>query len=556
MPSDPSPSLPPGFKKVDILPAALTVATLVIATVLFRFFMVPYEQWINFDEGCEAAAVERIISGHWLPYVDAAAIRGPFLYWTQGILQALTGRFEYTGTRLLSLLCALCTVSMTFLAGWAAGWPLAGAIGGATYLFAIAIFYPVGAGMGVVGESVAIAYLATAFFLVGYALYRARSERGRITLLALGGFVFGMAGLTKQTQIIACGPMFAWIFARSIGEGWPLPWRTILPRRLLPFGAGGLALLMLVLLRYALAGQLGTFFFWSMSYGTNIYMKPYKGRVLRLMSQWFVDQPWAILAVVLALVVGLGRPLAAIEGRSARGILAGLRDSAFELTVGLMSLVLLVAALMPLRLWGNYFMLVFPFFGMTLGILLEGLIRRGAKVTWPAQALVVVAFGWILIVTGANRFYGLSSERAHGGWGNPRPDPACAEIDRIAGPGREGIFIWGSAGDLYITCQRPSVSMFTSTMMVAGIVAPFWDPDPSRVAPGIQETLLRELTTSRPPVLLDHEMAPHATMMDFPFLANFVHQGYCRVSTVVDGRGRPMTFYGRRNLAACQQPGP
>ena len=371
MPPDPSPPLPPGFKKADILPAALTVATLVIATVLFRFFMVPYEQWINFDEGCEAAAVERIISGHWLPYVDAAAIRGPFLYWTQGILQALTGRFEYTGTRLLSLFCGLCTVSMTFLAGWAAGWPLAGAIGGATYIFVIAVVYPVGAGMGVVGESVAIAYLATAFFLVGYALYRARSERGRITLLALGGFVFGMAGLTKQTQIIACGPMFVWIFARSIGEGWPPPWRAILGRRLLPFGAGGLGLLTLVLLRYALAGQLGTFFFWSMSYGTNIYMKPYKGRVLRLMSQWFVDQPWAIMAVVLALVVGLGRPLATIEGRSARGILAGLRDSAFELTVGLMSLVLLVAALMPLRLWGNYFVLVFPFFGMTLGILLE-----------------------------------------------------------------------------------------------------------------------------------------------------------------------------------------
>ena len=251
-----------------------------------------------------------------------------------------------------------------------------------------------------------------------------------------------------------------------------------------------------------------------MSYGTNIYMKPYKGRVLRLMSQWFVDQPWAILAVVLALVVGLGRPLAAIEGRSARSILAGLRDSAFELSVGLMSLVLLVAALMPLRLWGNYFMLVFPFFGMTLGILIEGLIRRGTKV---------------LATSAGGRGGRLDSDRDRrepplwaelrarpGGWGNPRPDPACAEIDRIAGPGRAGIFIWGSAGDLYITCRRPSVSMFTSTMMVAGIVAPFWDPNPSRVAPGIQETLLRGSPPAGRPSSSTTRWRP-THMIDFPF---------------------------------------
>jgi hypothetical protein len=562
MPTEP---LPRGFKRTDILPAALTLATLVLATVLFRFFMVPYELWVNFDEGCEAAAVERIISGHWLPYVDAAAIRGPFLYWTQGIFHVLTGRFEFTGSRVLSLMCALCTVSMTFLAGWAAGWPLAGAIGSATYIFVIAIVFPVGAGMGVVGESVAIAYLTTSFFLVAYALYRARSERGRITLLVLGGAIFGIAGLTKQTQIIACLPIFIWIFARSIGEEVdlpsaspppPLPWRTILLRRLLPFGAGGLGLLVLVLLRYAIAGQLRTFLYWSMSFGTNIYMKPYHGQVLRLMSQWFIDQPWAILGVVLALAVGVGTPLAAIEARSARSVLAALRDSAFEIAVGLMAAVLLIAALLPLRLWGNYFVLIFPFFGLTVGILIERLLRRGGKVPLLAQGAVVFVVGWLLIVSGVNHLYGLMNERAHGAWGNPRPDPACGEIDRVAGPGREPIFVWGTAGDLYITCQRPSVSMFTSTMIIAGIVAPFWDPNPARVAPGVRETLLRELTTQRPPVLLDHEMAPGATMMDFPFLADFVHREYCRVSTVVDGRGRPLTFYGRKDLEACRGSSP
>lgn len=549
MPPDP---LPKGFKRTDVWPAVLTVTTLIVATMLFLFFMVPHSMQVNFDEGCEAAAVERIISGRWLPYVDAAAMRGPFLYWTQAIFQVLTGRFEFTGTRVLALLCGLVTVSATFLAGWAAGWPLAGAIGGAAYIFVIAIIFPPGAGMGIVGESVAIAYLTTAFFLVGYALYRARSERGRITLLAMGGVGMAIAALTKQTQALACVPLLIWIFARSIGDAVePFPWGTIIKRRLLPFAAGGLGLVALVLLRYAVAGELRTFFYWSMTFGSKFYMKPYQGRVLLLMSQWFLDEPWAIVGVALALVVAFGSPLAATTGRTGRALLAALRESAFEVTVGLMVLVLLIAAVMPLRLWGNYFQLIFPFFGLTLGILIERLVRRGAIVPVLAQAVVVVVVGGLLISLGVNRFYRLVHERARGSWVSPRPDPACAEIDRLAGPGREPIFVWGTAGDLYITCRRPSVSMFASTMMIAGIMPPFWDPNPTRVAPGIQEKLLWELTTHRPPVLLDHEMVAGGTMMDFPFLANFVNREYCRASTVTDLRGRVMTFYARKDLGVC-----
>jgi hypothetical protein len=552
--------LPKRFTRNDVPAIALTLVSLLFTGLLFGFFMVPYSVQVNFDEGSEAAGVERIISGRWLPYIDAAAIRGPFLYWTQGVVQALTGKFEYTGTRVLALLCGLVVVAATSLSGWAAGWPLAGAIGGAIYIFAVGIAYVPGGGLGVCGESVGIAYVTTAFFLVSYALYRARSERSTIALLALGGFVAGMAGLTKQTEILVCFPMFIWIFMRSFGEpslaSKRARWAMVIKRRLLPFVAGGVVLVALVLLRYALAGELKTFFFWSTAFGMKVYMAPFEGQVSHLMFEWFINEPWAVVSVALALTVTLVRPLSAIAVFSGTGLRAGLRHSAFEIAVGSTALALLIGAALPLRIWPNYFMPVFPFFGLTLGILVERSLARGTSSSWIPQSAAVAVIGGLLAVAGTHHLYSLAGERSRGSWPNPRPDPACTEVDRLAGTAKDPIFVWGTAGDLYVTCQRHSVSMFTSTMIIAGIMPPSWTPEPARVAPGVQELLLRELKASMPPVILDHQMSPGARMINFPIFADFLHERYCRASRVVDLRGSEMTFYARKDLKACSKREP
>ena len=560
--------LPRGFSRRDAPAILLTAISVLLGFMLFRFFMVPYSTQVNFDEGSEAAAVERVIAGRWLPYVDVESIRGPFLYWTQAVLHVLTGRFEFTGTRLLAMFGALITIVMTFLAGWAADLALAGAIGGAFYLFVIATYTSPGGGMGVVGESVAIAYLTTAFFFVSYGLYRARSERGRMWMLALGGCFVAVAALTKQTVAAACAPIFLWILARALGEAdpaSPLIPGTLRPglifrRRLLPFAAGGLALLGLVLLRYLIAGELFTFLFWSTGFGAKFYMAPFQGRVTELMAQWFVGEPWAILGVALALTVAFGRPLVTMSSpgvRTVRSARAGFGHAAFELGVGTTAVVALAAALFPLRNWPHYFMPIYPFFGLTLGIVIERALRRGPTVPEAAQYLAVVVLGGLLLISGVNRLSSLESERRRGGWTNPRPDPACAAIDKVAGAGNDPIFIWGTAGDLYITCKRPSVSMFTSTMIIAGLIPPSWTPDPKRVAPGIQEKLLEELQTTRPRVVLDHAMAERATMRDFPIFEKFLDAEYCRVpGTVRDNRGIVLTLFARKDLASCKTAAP
>jgi hypothetical protein len=304
--------------------------------------------------------------------------------------------------------------------------------------------------------------------------------------------------------------------------------------------------------RYAAVGHLGTLFYWSVTFNAQVYMEPFKGRVFELVTNWFVDQPWALVGIAVALAVAFGRPASLVQRWSVRGVLAGIRSGAFEMTVGLIALALLLTAVTPLRLWPHYFVPIFPFFGLTLGVALERLMHRGGTVSWPVHIIVGVSVVAVLLASTFHQYKGLVSQRAHGKWPDPRPDPACGEIDRIAGPGRKPVFLWGVLGDLYITCRRPSVSMFTYTTVVAGIVPPFWDdPRDSRVPAGVRETLLKELRKGAPPVIMDNPIGERGTMMDIPVLAAFVSERYCHASTITDRQGRKITVFARRDLPAC-----
>jgi hypothetical protein len=547
------------FTRNDIAPAALALLSLVLGIVIFGSFMRPYSMQVGYDEGYEAAGVERIIDGRGLPYVDAVSIRGPFLYWSQAIVHLVSGRFQWTGTRLLALLSCAAVVISCFFAGWAARWSLAGAVAGAVYVFVVATYYAPGGGIGLHAEPVAIAYLTTGLFLTAYGLYRARTPRRRTIFLAAGGVLVAVAGLTKQTIALCSIPMLFWVIARATVEvaqtfpdGRPR-WRPVLMSWALPFAAGGLGLVALVLLRYALAGELGTFFFWSVGVGSKIYMAPYKDRVASMVGDWFIGDPWAILGASLALVIAVGASLSRVTELSLKGLLAGFGAAGFETGVGLTGVVLMFAAAMPLRIWPHYFVPVWAFLGLILGVLIERIAVRGAPSPRLGQAAVVLIVGSLLTVSAVNRISQLTREYASGAWHSPRPDPACAAIDRIAGPGREEIFIWGVAGDLYVTCQRRCSSMYTHTTLIMGMAPPFWNVDLARVPPGAREKLLSDLTTKPPKVIVDHAIDAAGTrMIDVPMYAAFVNQRYCQVQMVSDRKGRPLTLYARRDLEACR----
>src|ERR1043165_130300 len=63
------------------------------------WFFYAHNAPVHFDDGYVTAVGERLLSGHWLPYVDAASHRGPVMYWLAALAQALGGRMEWYGVR-------------------------------------------------------------------------------------------------------------------------------------------------------------------------------------------------------------------------------------------------------------------------------------------------------------------------------------------------------------------------------------------------------------------------------------------------------------------------
>ncbi len=537
----------------DWVAAAAVLVALFVTFRVHSFFIWPAAIQLGNDEGYEAAVVERLIDRRWLPYVDGLSHRGPFLYWTLAIFELLCGRYEWEGTRWLALCSSIITTTFTFLGAWAARWPLAGMVGALfNVLVTCAVLIPA-VGVAVHAEPVAVAYLAIAFFCTSWGVNRAGSERSRRASFVLAGVSAAVCALTKQPLALAGGPLFLWCLLNSeAGTNGATLWHRIRGTAAFWFGVGGLTLVGAVLLRYVVAGELSTLLYWSTGFNAKSYLAPYQGRILSTLNAWLWGSAWPMAAVVVCASLLL-RPLAFTEELSLRHFWRALRQCSFEVAVAGVALALLLAGALGMRFWDHYFFPVHPFMGLAFGCLLELTLRRSGKVPFVLAALVPCLATLVLWRASDQRLRQLSQERAQGSWQGHRPDPACAEIDRLAGAGGEGIFIWGMVGDLYITCQRPSISMFTYTTVLSGIIPPFWAPNPAYVAPGSREILLRELQEARPPVIIDAPMAVGAGLWDIPELTPFVRDNYCKSSTLRDKRQRPLTFYARKDLDACKR---
>ncbi len=540
------------YKHRDWLALAAVMVGLVVTFRVHSFFIWPAAIQLGNDEGYEAAVVERLIDRRWLPYVDGLSHRGPLLYWSLAVFELICGRYEWEGTRWLALVASLTTTSFTFLAGWAAGWPVAGAIAALFNVMVTCAVLTPGVGIGVHAEPVAVAYLAMGFFATAFALNKVQGERSRRIVLTLAGLCTAACALTKQPLVLAAGPLFLWCLLHpSLPSAAVSRWSRLWRSGATWFTLGGVTLVLLVLLRYVVAGELSTLLYWSTGFNAKSYLAPYQGRMLATLSGWFWGSAWAMTGVVLCVSLLL-RPLVFAEGRSGAQLLTAIRRCSFEVCAAGLALALLTAGALGMRFWDHYFFPVHPFMGMVFGILLEINFRRQGRVPAIAGAVALSLAASMVSVHGGQRLTQLQQQRQQGAWQSHRPEPACHEVDRLAGAGGEAIFIWGMVGDLYITCRRPSASMFTYTTVLAGIIPPFWKPNPAFVAPGSREILVRELEGARPPVIIDAPMGPGAGLLDIPELAPLLKTNYCRTSTIQDRRQRTLTFYARKDLDACR----
>lgn len=549
----------------DLLPAVgLTLTALVIGVLLFGRFLFPYAQPLGFDEGYMVSFAERVIDGRWLPYVDGVSHRGPALYWFLALAQLLTGRYEWIGIRVVGLLGCLVTVSATFLAGAAARWALAGAIGGAAYVFLIAAEDMPKDGIAVFGEQVATPCLAVSFCLLAIALCRTPPGRRRAVLLVLAGVCSALSAMTKQTTGTALVPFLLWVLVHAWSEAdssenktsrkrfaWCLP--------ALGFLAGWGGMFLLLILWYVAHGAFGELVYWSLTYNTAVYMQPYRGGVWREVMAWLHGQHDALIGIALAATVAVVRPVVLATSFSRRGLMQAYARAGFEVTAALSAILLLAGAAAPARFWSNYFVPTYPWFGLVAGVLVELLARgdgqgHGKGLTRLRQTAPAVVIAVVLAFAGGLRLHNLNQQFAAGAWENPRPDPICAHIDKYARP-EDSIFVWGFDGDLYITCRRRPAARYTYLTMVAGIVPPFWgESRPERVAPGTRKTLRADLEQNRPAVILDVPIGDTFSMDGIPELAAFLSRDYCPLPQVTGKRNRTPKFYGRRDSGVCGSP--
>jgi hypothetical protein len=530
--------------------AALTLVALgeVCRVQWWLFRPVPHQ--MGFDEAYLAAFADRMIQGHWLPYVDAVSHRGPMLYWATAVAQWLGGSFGWAGIRWLGLLSMLATCLGCFAGGVAARRPFAGGTAALFFAYAILLAFPPDGGLEFTGESLATPFVVAAVVLVAVAL-RAPEPRTREGALGGAGAAAALGALTKQTAILGIIPLIIWILA-SFSQ-LPLTrrerlrsWAALLGGSLLPFAC--------VLTKFAYHKQVPAFVYWFYTYNAKVYMEPYRGTSLVNEVGGLIDKYTLFsFGVVLIVVWGLFViPLARLQhgGGGLSRLLAAYAARGFEVTVAAQAVVALLPAVLAMRYWAHYFIPVLPWVGFAIGLVLEGSVGLIDRLA-PASILFVggAALAGYVHVALAQRVDTLARAQM----GSPhQTDPICSEIDAHSRPD-ERIFIWGFDGDLYLTCQRHPASRFVFTTMVAGIVPPFWNEQRTqRVAPRAQETLIHDIEESHAPLVLDcPRHMGGVSMHQIPMLGHYLDEEYCPLPAVIGTGDRIATPYVRKPDAGC-----
>jgi hypothetical protein len=531
--------------------AAAAVLFLCVAfCVGFQAIFIGADTQMSVDEGYMAGVAARMATRHFLPYVDAASQRGPMQYWLVTVAQSLSGGiFEWRGFRVLGIVTSAATVLICGALGRAMKRPFAGAVAGIVYTFALYFAFDSGAGIGVNGEHMANPFICGGVLCAITGRQRmaeGRSSRSARALFIIGGFLTGLAGFTKQSILVQVLPVVVWLSAVGALE-WRTRGRPAFAPVLLYLG-GWAGSVTAVLLPYALTGHLRTFFYWFLTYNADVHMGPYhSARFADSVMRWMMDVPYAAFPILLGMAAGLPRAVARVVALVRGAPPATELD--VELVVAMQAALALLFAVMQLRFWPHHFTAFVPWLGLLFGVQFDAALRA-AEAQRAAYAAAAVMFAVLLGGPLLSRFTMLAQQRARGGWEGSRRDPICADVQKYAGP-REGIFVWGFAGDLYVTCRRRPASRYTYSIAVAGVVPPFWgDPRPERVARNAVRDVVHDLETERPPVIVDVPISGYS-MTRVPQLDEVVQRDYCQVSRFPARGEQAVTIYARRDRGAC-----
>lgn len=509
-------ALPRATASRDWSAIACWVAVLWAAALLVRAHLVFTDPSISLavDEAYVVALAHRMVDGTMLPYVDGVSHRGPLLYWAASLFTLVAGR-GWAAVRALALTVSVTCSLFTFLAGRRAGAPMAGAVGAwATPLVTLTILTPAN-GVAFTGESLVNALAMSGLFALAMGLVRAAGGVSK-RWLAAAGALFTMAVLSKQSAALTLIAPTIWVAAAAWARPQSGRWRLVAA-----FAAGALAPAAVVVLRYAAAGRLSTFWYYFVEYNVSVYMAPYAGiDRIRELHGWFSANALVLAPGALAVCWALAQVVLAV--RAERSLARGLDRAGFILVVALGAACSVLAAKAPLRDWAHYFVQTIPWFGLLLGLLLS---RPGRNTDQgPLFACLLLLPLALLAETGW-------------AWRGPdhraqtlafRPPAECALVQQHSRPG-DRILVWGFWPSVYLDCQREPASRFVYTTIPAGVVPWFIDVPRSRedqrAAPGSREELISDLEQSQAALVLDNWFVDRP-IRRYELLARYLDQHY------------------------------
>jgi hypothetical protein len=362
-----------------------------------------------------------------------------------------------------------------------------------------------------------------------YCLTRGRApERPRAGLawVAGAGALAVLAALCKQVGVVVVIPFALWVTASWSARPWAASgWRRHAP--LLAFAAGAALPALVVLARYAIAGELRTFFYYFVTYNSRVYLAPYdaQGAQQALKNTLVGHAGWILIAVVLV-VCGLARALAGMRRGS---FWKTVDDNGFVFCTAASAGLACAAANAALRDFPHYYLQVAPWLALLLGILVEGVVVRAeASAARRTIAHLVVLVPAVLVA--AVMCHVKTKQYADDAGSRPTQPRICQYV-RWHSNSDQSIYVWGFAADLYTFCERRPASRYVYSTFPSGYV-PFDDgaspaQDDARAVPGSREILLSELQRESPALVLDiPNTMGNRSITRVPALAAFLRT-YC-----------------------------
>jgi hypothetical protein len=512
-------------------------ALVLIVSVNLRFMFPRAAMLQHWDEAYALAFARRMLEGRNLPYVDAVSQRGPLFYWLVALAVKIFGFGTWMPVRALMLVFMSLTATFGFLAACCARRSLAGAVMALVYFTLCWRTYGEGAagyGFACNSEHCANAFGLAALLLLTMTL-AGRTGRPSLARLGLAGGLVMLSGLCKQVGLVVVVPMGLWVVAAAASRR-DLP---VVTRRWMvgAFALGFIAPFVLLLARYAVAGELRALYYYTVAYNFEIYVPaihgPERARFWHQLIDWHAES--------LLMLLGLaGSCIALSFARSKRGpwlreFLRVYAANGFDIVAGASAVLTLFSASMVFRMWGHYYVQVFPWVALAGGVLLDRASGLRVLARSPGRAFLVRGAILVPLIGMTNvgfalrsKEYTYSSEIRQAF--ETRDSPECRFLDEKTKPG-DSIFVWGFAPMPYVACNRRPASRFVFTIYPAGVVP--WvktprDEEEARVVPGSRETLLADLRKDMPAAILDaKESLLGRSMMDYAFMRDFVEANYC-----------------------------